>query len=159
MDSTNIESVNPNNDDLKLKIDDGVSYADIDFNKLLLNRAEKSQVVEAMVKPMAESLYNATPYDPYDSGFKDGSGTKQLFKKRVRHLREGITHKPNQFTDGSTNLGFKQGYYPVVMWTDHGTIYQPGNGWFLRWLDSVPKEDALRAGAEEAFKVYGGKQI
>lgn len=131
--------------------------ADIDLGKLMFTRKEKAQMTEKMVKPMQEALYDATPYDANDPGFKNGSSTKKLFGKNVKHLREGITHHPNQFADGSTQLGFKRGYYPVAFWTDRGTINQPGTGWFERFSAHVPADEAFNAAYQEAKLIWGSK--
>lgn len=144
-------------DNLKLDfVDDGVE-CHINLSQYLPTRKEKSQVTEAMVVPLAKGLIDATPYDANDKGFKNGSSTKQLFGKSVRHLREGVTHKPNQYVDGSTQLGFKRGYYPVAIWTDRGTINQPAQYWFERYLANLPAEDAFEAGIAKAEEILGGK--
>ncbi|QHJ84111.1 MAG: hypothetical protein [Caudoviricetes sp.] len=145
-------------DKLNIDIDeDGVKFH-FDWSDALFTRKEKSQIVEEMVKPIEEGLYNATPYDPDDPGFKRGSSTKKLFGKNVKHLREGITHQPNQFVDGSTQLGFKQGYYPVAFWTDRGTINQKGTFWFETYANNLPAQEAFDKAQAKAAEIYGGKK-
>lgn len=150
-------SADLNDDNLKLDFDDEGVSCHINLSKLLPTRKEKSQVTEAMVIPIYKGLYDATPYDAYDKGFKNGSTTKQLFGKSVRHLREGITHKPNQYIDGSTQLGFKRGYYPVAIWTDRGTINQKPQYWFEQYVANLPAEEAFSAGIAKAEEILGRK--
>ena len=150
-------SADLNNDNLKMDMVEDGFECHIDLSKYLPTRKEKSQVTEAMVIPLYQGLYNATPYDPNDKGFKGGSTTKQLFGKDIKHLREGITHKPNQYIDGSTQLGFKRGYYPIAIGTDRGTINQPPLYWFERYVANLPAEDAFSAGIAKAEEILGRK--
>lgn len=131
---------------------------DINFDKFLFTREEKSKIVEAMAEPVTRHIYDNTPYDPKDPGFTKGSSTKKLFGKHLKHLREGVTHLKNQYPDGSTDVGFKRGYYPIAIWTDRGTIYQPGQYWFERAVDTMPYDDIARIGFEKATSMWGGKK-
>lgn len=150
-------SLQSGNGNFAFHFKDGGAQADFDFDTALFTREEKAKITEKMAKIVSDGLYNATPYDANDPGFHGGSSTKKLFKKNVKHLREGITHHPNEFADGSTNVGFKQGYYPVAFWTDHGTINQIGQFWFEDYANNLPAEEAFAPAAEQAELLWGSK--
>lgn len=144
-------------ENLKSKIStDGVEM-NFDWSKLLFNREEKAQITTKMAQEVAKGLYDVTPYDANDPGFKNGSTTKKLFGKNVKHLREGITFQPNQFIDGSTQVGFKRGYYPVAIWTDRGTINQTGKWYLEDYAGNLPVDKTFEVAFATAQKIWEAK--
>ncbi len=85
-----------------------------DFEKLNLTRSEKAEIVEAGAKRVKAALEETTPID----------NNREPSKKSRPHLKSEITFQPNEFSDGSTNVGFsKAGYYNRFLNEGHYTTY------------------------------------
>lgn len=118
----------------------GESEWEASLDALLLTRKEKSQIIESVMPELTRQLKEATPY-------LEGENvtSKTLFGKNIGHLRDGVTHKPNQYPDGSTDLGFRSDVYPIAMWTDWGTYRQAPQYWFERKFLANINEDEIFA--------------
>lgn len=119
-----------------------------------LTRKEKSAIVESAMPIVEKHLYDNTPY------LKDEDvQNKRLYGKQIGHLRDHITYKPNQFPNGSTEIGFQQKAYPIAYWTDWGTYRQPGQFWFEHMADTMPYEQIFTAQTQTASKIISMKGL
>lgn len=132
------------------------------LDAIKLSRDEKAQIVTAGAKVAEEQLRK----DTKDMENKDLTKIVMDFKKShggryeyEGHLYEGVIFKPNEFIDGSTNLGFRKGYVTVAHWLNTGTYKQPAtfflNRSFDRILNSTEVDAAQAEKAQEIFKLKG----
>lgn len=127
------------------------------LDNITLSREEKSSIIEHGIGVLEEHLYNAVPYDKNDKTADNGN--RYLYGKNIKHLRNGITHKPNQYPDGSTDLGFSSKYYPLAVWTDWGTYRQPAQFWFEDAFNSIPKEQFFGKEYEKLLEIKKRKGL
>lgn len=93
---------------------DGLEDLLKDFEKLNLTRSEKAEIVEAGAKRVKIALEETTPID----------NNREPSKANAAHLKTEITFEPNEFSDGSTNVGFTVlGYYNRFVNEGHYTTY------------------------------------
>lgn len=93
---------------------DGLEGLLEDFEKLNLTRSEKAEIVEAGAKVVKAALEVTTPID----------NNREPSKRSKPHLKNEIVFQPNEFSDGSTNVGFsKAGYYNRFINEGHYTTY------------------------------------
>lgn len=132
------------------------------LDAIKLSRDEKAQIVTAGAKVAEEQLRK----DTKDMENKDLTKIVMDFKKShggryeyKGHLYDGVIFKPNEFIDGSTNLGFRKGYITVAHWLNTGTYKQPAtfflNRSFDRIANSTEVDSAQAAKAQEIFKLKG----
>lgn len=123
-------------------------------NKVGFDRAERSLIVEAGAEIVEKHLYDHTPYlDNEDVTHKE------LYGYSVGHIRDGITHKPNQFFNGATEVGFNRKVYPIVAWTDWGTYRQPAQFWFEKAAASLPYGEVYAAQRTVAMALLKKKGV
>lgn len=132
------------------------------LDAIKLSRDEKAQIVTAGAKVAEEQLRK----DTKDMENKDLTKIVMDFKKShggryeyKGHLYDGVIFKPNEFIDGSTNLGFRKGYVTVAHWLNTGTYRQPAtfflNRSFDRILNSTEVDAAQAEKTQEIFKLKG----
>jgi len=124
------------------------------LDKFKLSRKERSAIVEAAIPIAEKHLYDSTPYDEFEDVHN-----KKLYGKSIGHLRDHITHKPNQFIDGGTELGFEQKAYPIAVWTDWGTYRQPAQFWFEKSVETMPYDQIFAAQTETAKAILKAKGL
>ena len=61
-----------------------------------MSRKERSAIIESAVPIIEKHLYDNTPYDEFED-----VKNKKLYGESIGHLRDHITHKPNQFINGA----------------------------------------------------------
>lgn len=88
-------------------------------------RDEKSKVVEPGAKFAQDQLWRNAPYIDHPSNIP----SRQYLGDKLRnpqHLKDArsVTHKPNQYIDGSTDVGFTAQAAPIARWVDLGTYRQ-----------------------------------
>lgn len=104
-------------------------------------RAERTAIVEAGAPLVEKHLHDTMDHTGKNGGpvwheHKYPSDGK-LFGKDIGHLMDNITHKPGQFKDGSTLIGFPKEVEPLAKWTNWGTYRQPGYNYFERSWNSM----------------------
>ena len=93
-----------------------------DLDKIVpQTRQDRSKIVEAGVPVAAGQLSNNTPkrVHRYPSQNKFGSKTRNPL-----HIKEAVTHQPDEYADGSTDVGFTRQAAPIARWVDQGTYRQ-----------------------------------
>lgn len=110
------------------------------------NREERSMVVEAGAKLAAKALEEKTrekenpELDKIVMDFKKSKGGYYVYDG---HLYEGVTHKPNQYLDGGTDLGFQKGYVTVAHWLNDGTYRQPATYFLDRAFKEIQDDERI----------------
>ena len=123
------------------------------LDMIKFTRKEKSAVVEAGAKIAQEQLEKATEAKMNPEltkivmDFKKSHGGRYEYQG---HLYEGVTHKPNEFIDGSTNIGFQKGYVTVAHWLNKGTYQQPATFFLNQAFDAMENNEEITKAQEEA---------
>jgi HK97 gp10 family phage protein len=78
------------------------------LDKMIIPKEKRVQAVNAAADVFIDHLKPNIPYDEK--------------KKTGKHLRDTVTYKPNQYPDGSTDVGFAEdGYYGRFLNNGHQT--------------------------------------
>lgn len=123
------------------------------LDTIKFTRKEKSEVVEAGAKIAQEQLEKATKAKMNPEltkivmDFKKSHGGRYEYQG---HLYEGVTHKPNEFIDGSTNIGFQKGYVTVAHWLNNGTYQQPATFFLNQAFAEIQHNQEVTKAQEEA---------
>lgn len=132
------------------------------IDEIQLTRDEKAQIVTAGAKVVEEQLRQDTkkmenkqlPNIIMD--FKKSHGGRYEYKG---HLYDGVIFKPNEFLDGSTNVGFRKGYVTVAHWLNTGTYKQPATFFLNHSFDAIKSntavDDAQALKTQEIFTKKG----
>lgn len=112
------------------------------------NRNDRSKIVEAGVPVAEKQLTNYTPerVHLYPSQNKLGSKTRNPL-----HIKEAVTHLPNEYVDGSTDVGFNSQAAPIARWVDQGT-YRQDPQFFIEHAFEGLDTDALFGAEERVYK-------
>jgi len=124
------------------------------LKNLVLTRKELSEIIESVVPDIEEHLYEYTPYDE-DADIEK----KKLYGKPIGHLRDYITHKPNQYPDGGTDIGFTSKAAPIARWTNWGTYRQKPQFWFEKSFDTLDFDAIFKKEGETAKRIIAEKGL
>ena len=124
------------------------------LNSFKLSRKERSAIIESAVPIIEKHLYDNTPYDEFED-----VTNKKLYGESIGHLRDYITHKPNQFIDGATEVGFERKAYPIAVWTDWGTYRQPAQFWFENATKTMPYDQIFAVQTQTAKAILDAKGL
>lgn len=124
------------------------------LNDLIYSRKELSEIVESAVPMVEEHLRENTPYDE-----DEDVTNKKLYGVSIGHIRDGITHKPNQYPDGGTDIGFTYQTAPIARWTNWGTYRQKPQFWFEKAFDTLPFDEIFAKESETAKMIAKRKGL
>lgn len=126
-------------------------------------RKEKADIVEAGAKIAREQVIAETKammnpeLTKIVMDFKKSKGGRYEYEG---HLYEGVTYKPDEFIDGSTNLGFRKGYVTVAHWLNDGTYRQPATFFLNHAFDNViENKEVEKAQTERANEILTRKGL
>lgn len=140
---------------------DGLDEMIANLESIPLSRKEKSIVVEAGAQVVQHDLTKATKdkmnpeLNKIVMDFKKSHGGRYEYEG---HLYQGLTHKPNEFMDGSTNVGFQKGYVTVAHWLDGGTYRQPATYFFTKALLDAERSKEVTKAQEIAMQEIMNKK-
>lgn len=115
-------------------------------DKYVFSRKESGEIVDAGARIVAEKLRENTPYD-------ENAKMQMIYGKEYSHLRDGITYKVGQFANGSTDVGFKDDYWQIANWVDHGTYRQKGQFFMEKTFQELNDEEVFGAIADKAKQI------
>lgn len=134
------------------------------LDKLKFSRKEKSKIVEAGAKivesDLKKSTIQAKTHPATGEIIMDFKKSKGGYYKYAAKLEDGITHKPNQYIDGSTDIGFQKGFVTVAHWFNDGTYRQPGTYFMNKsFHDSIETGEVQKAQILKATSILNKKEI
>lgn len=134
------------------------------IDRVKMTRKEKSKVVEAGAKIVEDNLKKDTKEAKRNPAtgklimdFKKSKGGRYEYQGV---LEDGVTHKPNEFIDGSTNIGFKNGYVTIAHWFNDGTYRQPGTHFLDKSFAKSEESSAITAAQQaKAIEIINKKGL
>ena len=121
------------------------------FDKLIpKTRKERSEIVEAGVPAVQKNLQNSTP--EHEHKYRSNNYLRGKLRNPL-HLKEAVTHLPNQYIDGSTDVGFSSQAAPIARWVDQGTYRQEPQFFIEHSFEELDKNEVF----DPEIEVY--KQI
>lgn len=123
-------------------------------NLMKMPRKDRSTIIEAGA-PVAERKFTeAAPFRFHAHKSQDYLGGK---KRRPLHIKEGVTHKPNQYMDGSTDIGFNSSTAPIARWVNDGTRFQPPQFFFDHAINNLDTNELFGLENQEFEKLIQWK--
>jgi len=133
------------------------------LDEIPLTRIEKSKIVEAGADVVKDNLIKNTKalkndkLDKIVMDFKKAKGGRYEYQG---HLYSGVTFMPNEYIDGSTDVGFQKGYITVAHWLNNGTYRQPATYFLTRTFDDMQhSEKVVEAQTQKAQEIIARKGL
>lgn len=127
------------------------------MNKLVSqNRQDRSKIVEAGAPQMEKQLRLDTPYHEHHYPSNDKLRGKP---RNPLHLKDSVTHKPNQYVDGSTDVGFSKQASVIAYWRDLGTYKHEGEHFIENAVQDLDKGKFFDSEANVYRKLLRKKNI
>lgn len=124
-----------------------------DLDSLILTGDERSRIIESAVPMVEEHLKQHTPYLEGEDVM-----SKTLYGKKIGHIRDNITHKPHEWPDGGTSIGWPKRYAPIARWVNWGTYRQAPQFFFETAFSSMDWNLVFNTMRKEADKVIAEKR-
>lgn len=144
---------------------EGLDELMLNLDKIKFGRKEKAAIVEAGAVLVEKKVTEDTKAKMNPEltkivmDFKKSHGGRYEYQG---HLYKGVTHKKNEFLDGSTNIGFQKGYVTVAHWLNDGTYQQPATYFLNRSFHGIEEDsngEIEKAQAEMATAILHTKGL
>ena len=119
-----------------------------------MTTAERTSIVEAGVPLVEEHLKKEIPVRVHVYPSQD-----TLYGYSIGQLKDSITHKPGQYMDGGTDVGFNSTMAPIARWVNWGTYRQNPQFFMEHSFNSLDKSAVFDAQRQRAIKVLREKGV
>lgn len=127
------------------------------LSNMEMDGRKKSKIIEAGARVVEKELKVAAKEAGYNSNLPNmliySDGRKYVIKG---HFSDYVTHKPHQYADGSTDVGFSRQGVAVAHWVNNGTYRQNGQH-FMEALGAEDHDEAFEMMVEKSKEVLGGE--
>lgn len=127
------------------------------LSNMEMDGLKKSKIIEAGARVVEKELKVAAKEAGYNSKLPNmliySDGRKYVIKG---HFSDYVTHKPHQYADGSTDIGFSRQGVAVAHWVNNGTYRQNGQH-FMEKLGAEDHDEAFEMMVEKSKEVLGGE--
>lgn len=121
-----------------------------------LTREERTEIVEAGV-PLVESHLKHAVHEHWRKHIYPSQDF--LYGQPIGHIEDGIVHKPGQYVDGGTSVGFDYKNAPIARWVNWGTFRQKPSFFMEDAFTSLDKSAVFSAQAAMTKQVLQQKGI
>lgn len=125
------------------------------LNKMVsMTKAERVSIIEAGAPIVESHLKNEIPKRVHLYPSQD-----KLYGHPIGHLTDSVTHKPGQYMDGGTDIGFNSTMAPIARWVNWGTYRQNPQFFMEHSFNSLDKDAVFDAQRKQTIKVLKEKGV